>query len=317
LKNINILIIGFGAIGCRHAQSLLDNGNKNLSIIDENKDNIQKGLDAIGYSVSDVRIIDSFDEIGNEIPDLAIIATSAEPRFDIYKELINRKIKFFLLEKVLFQSHSQFKYAIDLTIQNGVKSYCNFPNRYFDNYIRIKKRLKNIDNKISMSVTGGDCGIGCSGIHYLDLFEYLTNSKINYTNSILEKWNKDNKRGDNYTDFSGMLIATNKKNDILRINFDKSHVGPCSVSISYQDNEIVLYEGSEIEFNFNKKNSFTNSFSIIPQSRLTAQLADDIFNDKSLMPSIEQAANSHLHLIKECNKIINKKNVTGFKCPIT
>ena len=56
-KDKKILIIGFGMIGSRHAQSLLDSGYKNISIIDENHKNIERGLGVIGYSKSDVKII--------------------------------------------------------------------------------------------------------------------------------------------------------------------------------------------------------------------------------------------------------------------
>ncbi len=316
LKDKKILIIGFGMIGSRHAQSLLDSGYKNISIIDENHKNIEKGLDVIGYSKSDVKVIKSTDDIKNHIHDIAIIATSASPRFEIYKNLLSANIKKFLLEKVVFQSDSQFKIALGLEKKAGAIAFCNFPNRYFDNYINLKRQISKIKDHIVMSVNAGDCGMGCSGIHYLDLFEYLTNSSINYSESILKEWTKDNKRGKYYTDFSGLFFASNDKNHTLKINFDKSHEGPCNVDISFKDNQVILYEGQELEYRVVESKKLVNNFSIIPQSKLTSKILNDIFLNKCLMPTINQVSNSHSHLFKECNKAI-KSHSNGEICPIT
>lgn len=316
MTNKHVLIVGFGMIGCRHAQSLLDSGYKNISILDENNENIQKGLATIGYSDSDVEILKSFDHINDDIPELAIISTSAEPRFDIYKNLLSRNIKNFLLEKVVFQSRSQFNNALNLEKKARANSYCNFPNRYFDNYIKLKNQLFKIEDPIIMFVNGGNCGMGCSGIHYLDLFEYLTGESIFNSKSIFEDWEKENKRGKSYTDFSGFFTATNKKNDLLKINFDKSHEAPCSVNISYKNNQIIFYEGFEIEYRIMESRTSKNSFSVTPQSYLTSKIVYDIFLNKCLMPTIEQTKNSHFHLFKECEKVI-KKEINDYRCPIT
>ncbi len=313
MKNKKILIVGFGAIGSRHAQSLLNDGYTDLTIYDENKNNIIEGLKTIGYKKSDISLIESFDLIKCETYELAIIATSAEPRFDIYKKLLSLNIKKFILEKVVFQSDLQFDDAIKSEEETLSNSFCNFPNRYFDNYIKIKEQILSTEDQVSIFVNGGDCGIGCSGIHYLDLFEYLTGSKINLSNSFLKKWEKNNKRGNNYTDFSGIFLAKNDKNDKLKINLDNSHNGPCNVHISFNDTQIILYEGSNCEFRFSKNTKSQSIFNLLPQSKLTSIIVEDIFNNKCLLPTISQTKNIHHHLFKECNSSLGHKKL----CPIT
>ena len=167
-----------------------------------------------------------------------------------------------------------------------------------------------------MSVNAGDCGMGCSGIHYLDLFEYLTNSSINHSESMLKEWTKDNKRGKNYTDFSGLFFASNDKNHTLKINFDKSHAGPCNIDLCFKDNQVILYEGQELEYRVIESKKLVNNFTIIPQSKLTSKILSDIFLNKCLLPTINQTSNSHSHLFKECNAAI-KSHSNGEICPIT
>ena len=58
----------------------------------------------------------------------------------------------------------------------------------------------------------------------------------------MEKWTKINKRGIEYIDFSGLLIASNSKDESIRIFFDKTHSGPVTISVQYSDISITFSE---------------------------------------------------------------------------
>ena len=131
------LIVGFGGMGCRHAQSLINMYNNASVFVHEPNDNIfNENLALIGESSNNnIKRVSILNEIKSKI-NFCVIATSAEPRFEILKELLNYDIENFLVEKVVFQSRVQFQEI--KKILKGKKVYVNFVNRYFENYIRIK-----------------------------------------------------------------------------------------------------------------------------------------------------------------------------------
>ena len=111
---MNILISGFGNIGCRHAQSLLASKHDyKLFVIEPSNKSFESGLSIIGANKDDFVRFHSINELQSGI-DLAISSTCAEPRYDIIKNLIEYGVKLFLIEKIAFQSLAQFDNIIKI-----------------------------------------------------------------------------------------------------------------------------------------------------------------------------------------------------------
>ena len=275
---------------------MLEVGYNNITIVDDSYDNILKGLDRINFSKDDIIIKKSFKEI-DEVQDLVILSTSSEPRFDIMKALVKNGTPLFLIEKVIFQSIDQFNEMNFILHKNSSVAYCNFPNRYFDNYINLKSKYS--DSRKKYSITAGDIGMACSGIHYLDLFEYISQNSILNSSSLLTKSNKKNKRGNNYIDFEGAFFAENSKGDTLEIFFDKSHEGPPFISVEIDNNKFIFSESDESYFYFDSGQISRGNHKIVPSSKLTSKIISDIFHGKTLLPRINDSKNIHLHLFKE------------------
>src|SRR5688572_21048070 len=112
----NVLIVGFGGMGCRHAQALLQEKDKFcIHVIETNPTNIENNIARIGAKRDDCKWYSSLEELPQI--DLAIIATSAGPRFNIVKSLLKKGIRYFLLEKIVFQSVSQFDEILSLAAE--------------------------------------------------------------------------------------------------------------------------------------------------------------------------------------------------------
>ena len=318
IKNKKILIVGFGGIGCRHTQSLLDDGFNDIYIYDTNTDNIYNNIKLIGYDLAEIKIVNSLNDLDSDYIDFVIISTSSEHRFDIFNKLVQKDIKYFLLEKIVFQSMEEFRKASQLIDDKKLFAYCNFPNRYFINYANLRQEIM-FSSKADFYISSGDCGIACSGIHYLDLFEYLTCSSIIETKSLLEKWTKNNKRGNSYIDFSGVFFAKNEKNNNMELFFDKSHNGGCMIRILLENKIVILSETDLSHYSINKNNEVIDnqSFNIKPQSQLTSKMVEDIYSHNSLLPTINESMNAHYHLFKECQKTINPNYTVDSKCPVT
>ena len=167
-----VLVVGFGSIGCRHAQSLLNNKeNYEIHILEPSRSTIEKNLKAINARMSDFTWYENLEEV--PMLDFAIISTSSSPRFEIIKYLLKIGFKKFLVEKIVFQSENQFNIILKYLHEKGATAYCNFGNRYVKAYNEIKKIIQYSEDKISIEVTGGLFGLGCNAIHYLDLLQFF------------------------------------------------------------------------------------------------------------------------------------------------
>ena len=115
-----IAIIGCGQIGSRHLQGLMKLEFPILiDVVDSSEEAIKLAkyrateIDSIVNS-NDIRYFSSITEIEDDI-DLCIIATSAKVRLKVLKLLLTlKKVKYLVLEKVLFQSIDEYVIAQEL-----------------------------------------------------------------------------------------------------------------------------------------------------------------------------------------------------------
>lgn len=312
---MNILVVGFGNMGCRHAQSLLKRKDEDkIIVIEPNKETVKSNKIRIGDLENRLIFIDTIEDLKLKI-DFAIIATSSNPRFDIVLKLLSFGVKKFLIEKVVFQSEKQFKKVIQKLHEFKAEAYCNFVNRYFSNYQLIKSELSK-DKPFKMIVSGGEFGLGCSSLHYMDLFEYMCNDYCKMVSSSLNLSNSKNSRGETYKEVNGLLLLKSSKGDKLLINSDIKKTGGVEITI-IQDSKIhILNEESLnhlqiLDDIILKKEDFI----IKNTSELTNNLVNEIFENRTVLPTVKETMNSHLQIFKVFNEVfgLSKSEL----CPIT
>lgn len=313
-----ILIVGFGAMGCRHVQSLLSQTHLyDLHVIEPSINIIQSNNDKIGATVDDYKWYKSLEEIDSKI-DLAIIATSAGPRFELMKALLIKGVSYFLLEKIVFQSQNQFDYIIKLMKESGAKAWCNFVNRYFSPYNKILSELKYERSPLNMTVYGGSFGLGCNAIHYIDIFQYITQTQdLNIHSSSLSTLKSENRRGDCYKEFLGNLHLENSKKDKLFIIAEEKFSGGIVINISTEDLLFNISEESQTFHFISEGQLVIEKFNIIPTSQLTEVIIKDIFKDDCRLSRLEDTYNAHVALFKEINTYLYQVNNVETICPIT
>jgi predicted dehydrogenase len=314
---MDALIVGFGSIGCRHAQSLLSVRRYGaIHIVEPSDQKFEEGVARIGATGNDVVRYRSLEEFHKKV-DVAIVATSSAPRFEIMRHLLANSIPLLLVEKIVFQSLLQFDEIITLLEKSGARAYCNFTNRYFSNYRHLKESLSARTLPLAMTVTGGDLGLGSNAIHYMDLFEYLTGEPIIGANSDLSKWDRENKRGSVYSEFSGLIAAQSRRGDSLLICFDPSHQGGAVLHLHFEDRMVILSEGTGIEMVIHEGTTTKQPFTIIPSSRLTHRIVEDMANNTCPLTTLVETRNAHRFLFTEVYKALNLPNKEGTLCPIT
>ena len=285
------LIIGFGGMGCRHAQSLLkleeseavyviepfdDVYEKNVGVIQAGDNNMLKRLDSLG-------------ELEDFI-DFVVLATTADVRFKLFKEVLKKQPKTILLEKVVFQSRQQFEDAIFLAEQHQVQVLGNLPNRYSTNYQGIKESGVRI---LSMKVVGPAFGLLCNAVHYIDLFQFLTNSKsISHANS--QGWlETQNKRGNHFIEGEGTMTFYSDHNVSLEITADSSVYNEIVVELVTGSETIRFNQTTQKGSSSSKLGRSSLSLEINFASDLTARIYKDASDGCSYLPSLQDLKLSH------------------------
>jgi predicted dehydrogenase len=323
VKTKKIAIIGFGAMGCRHAQSLINNpqtASWEIFAVETSEDNFKLGLQKIGADETRIQRVESIIKLPDGV-DMVIVATSSGPRFNIMNQLLDKGIRFYLLEKIVFQSLAQFDHIIQRMKQLEVVAYCNFVNRYFDNYNHIRKQIQaNPGIPVEMTVTGGEFGLGCNAIHYIDLFEYLTSStgKVTIEYNLLEELESGNKRGTEYKEFNGSLAAQNDKKQKLRITSFKAFETGIVINIRLGDHILhQLNENMSTAVEYNENGIRNHVFNLLPTSKLTAIICQDIFNGTCRLSTVQETRHTHAQLFGIFNNTLKLENKNETICPIT
>ena len=202
--------------------------------------------------------------------------------------------------------------------KNNATAYCNFVNRYFPNYKALKYHIENTKpSKITMCVNGGDFGLGCNAIHYLDLFEYMTNSNVKIIDALLSKSDTSNRRGTQYFELNGGIKGKDEKGNSLTITSISNSDTPVLLTYTLDDEIFQFNENDLQEFQFLKDTITNKKFNIVPTSLLSEQLIDDIYKNSSLLPTIQQIKNAHEELFKIFNPALGIKHKSNAICPVT
>ncbi|TCP22920.1 putative dehydrogenase [Tenacibaculum skagerrakense] len=318
MQKKKVLVVGFGMMGCRHVQAFLQDKTKyEVHVLELSQENIQTNLVRIGAKLEDCIWYDNLKNV--PLLDVAVVATSSAPRFNILKELINKGYRKFLIEKIVFQSGDQFKEILDLVESTNSEVYCNFVNRYFEAYNRIKKDLSQInEGKISMTVHGGEFGLGCNAIHYIDIFQYISDSnKISNISAIVDVLEEPNRRGSIYKEFTGTMQFTNEALDNILLVAEPKYVGGVTINIQKGENTYLLNENSQEFVSVIKGKVRRENFQIIPTSMLSNVIIEDIFNNNCQLTKLKDTEKSHLELFKIFNEKLFAKNSSDTICPIT
>jgi hypothetical protein len=297
----NIAIIGAGQLGRRHLQGLLTARlDANIYVVDPG----DSALAAAHVSVAEVqspatqRKAVKYAACAADFPrdlDLAIVATTADVRLQALQSLCKAAApRNLVLEKVLFQRASDYQDASDLIERHKIAAWVNCGRRMLTVYQNLREFFA--DDPVSrMEVFGGEWGLGCNGIHFLDLLQFLSGTgDLSIDTEGLVPGVLQSKRP-GFVEFAGSLrgsignagfqltsIAGSKKRHLISLHAS----GSKSVFIDEARCELWKHTGGTAEL---------ERFSLPYQSQMTGALAEQILEtgDCALTPYLESAA---LHL---------------------
>ncbi len=315
--NKQILLIGAGQLGSRHLQGLLKQTVKILTIyvLDPSPESQKVAKlraeeivhpHAIHYMIGWEKLPYYFD--------IAIIATNANIREEIVIQLLtNHQIRYLIHEKVLFQNLEAFKIIGDLIEKKKVSTWVNHPRRLFDSYIKLKQKL-NVDSAKVYQISGGNWGLGCNGLHFIDLILFLSGSILLSLDAewidaeVLESKRKG------FVEFTGTIKGRLQDGSIFFIT--SLHGQPSAITLTVfdaNDRYFVQEGGTPKIYNMTVDHEFKleeNSFTIEYQSSLTTTVIDQLLKTGICgLPTFMEATSPHKLFI---SALIDKYNsITG------
>jgi predicted dehydrogenase len=313
--NNKILLIGAGNLGSRYLQGLKAVNSKIIiyvyDIFEESLIKAKNYYDIIPKNIfsKEIFFINKLDKLPNSF-DIIIISTTANVRLEIIEDLLISNIKFknLILEKVLAQNLNNIDKILFL-LRNHSNVWINTPRRMMNWYNLIKSNLKS-NIPIKMSIRGGDWGLACNSIHFIDLINYFTGEHITNvsTTKLNNKW-EPSKRVNFFEVFGELNIYfSNGSHLILESNQNLINT------------YIIKFQQLNIEWEIDEKlgvaknsNGLLINGELTLQSKLTPILVEKLIKSNSCeLTDLHTSAKLHTPLIESLlshwNISMNKKD---------
>ncbi|MBT9493231.1 MAG: Gfo/Idh/MocA family oxidoreductase, partial [Paucibacter sp.] len=172
-----IAVIGAGQLGGRHLQGLVRiEPQSQYFVVDPSTEALQTAhtrVQETGVALAPDQVIylTTLSDLPSHL-DYVVVATAADVRLNVLKKLLAEKsVSNLLLEKVLFQHIKDYQAALDLFEMLPTKVWVNCPRRVFPIYQTVKNFFSG-QQLLQFQASGGNWGLGCNSVHFLDLIGY-------------------------------------------------------------------------------------------------------------------------------------------------
>jgi len=322
----NIVVIGAGQLGSRHLQALSKvNFQTTIEVVDPFAASLEVARARFNEMPSNpnvfgISFFSSLSELSTKV-DLAIIATNADIRADVIRTLLKHcDVKNLVLEKVLFQKPEEYTEIQALLKAQNVKVWVNHPRRMFPYYAKLKELLVG-SKQVSYQVQGGDWGLACNGLHFIDHFAFLTGCSdltIN-TDGLNPSVIVSKRKG--YFEVSGTLSGKIGAHPFKL--FCHENASPVVITICADNLNAIIDEGNGWMRISTKENGWKwvdeKAKIIYFQSELSNKIAEDIFETGQCdLPTFVDSTKLHIPFINAMLEHINRYGVEKHTtCPIT
>jgi len=280
----SILLVGAGQLGSRHLQSIarlpfpaeifvVDPFEGSLAVARERYAEIETGAE------QKIVFVQSIEQINAVKIDYAVIATTSDVRFDIFKSIANKfSIKYVIFEKVLFQRLSDYADAKKILDEHKIKAWVNCPRRLYPFYQKLKNDYLVASSPVEFNFEGGLWGLGCNSIHYIDALNYLTEEHVISVDSTGITKNIIKGKRERFIEFGGLLsVKYSSGSKLTLLDNEQQNTSTSLVSIKQNDLSVSLEEFSGA-FTISIRDEIKEQGVVEPvfQSNLTSRIILDI-----------------------------------------
>lgn len=200
-----VAVVGAGQLGSRHLQALARLSRPaRVWVSDPNPASLALARERWNEASPPASLVADFSGRLPERLDAAIVATDAASRERAIENLLkDRKVRFLVLEKVLFQDPDSLARVGALLERGGVRAWVNCPRRLWPLY-RDRPRPK---LPLELRVSGSGWGLATNAVHYLDLAAFLGGCRdFAIDTTGLSREESPSKRP-GFVEFFGTLVA--------------------------------------------------------------------------------------------------------------
>lgn len=313
----NIAIIGVGALGKRHLQSMIELQNDyNIFAVEVNPETVKQ----LSEEFPGVHFLTTIYELPTEL-NAAVISTNSNIRRLVFDDLTKQcKVTNIIFEKVLFQRENDFFFVHEKLNEMGINAWVNCARREWNSYQTLKEELSPC-REIYLSATGGQWGLGCNGIHILDLVEFLSGQSVEMLDiGKLEKGIVEGKRKGFY-EFYGTITGSAGRCKNFTISCINQSALPFRIEITTESSRYMIDEGhnfmlvsnAESEWEWNRRD-----FKQVYQSQMTGRVIKSIIEKGTCnLPVYESSMLLHLKLIRPLVDFFKLNGMEDDLCPIT
>lgn len=318
----NIAVIGVGALGKRHLQSLTEFGSEvNLCAVENN----ESALSALKKEFNEemncnVSFVPTVELLPTQI-DLVVIATSSNVRRMLFEKLTEHaEVSNVIFEKVLFQREEDYLAVQKILEEKKIKAWVNCARREWDFYHEIK-RILDESSMFTFSAIGGQWGMACNGIHMLDLVEFLVGeSKTELDISKVLPYVSESKRKGFFEVF-GSITGSCGKCHLLQLTCMDETTVPFMIEIVADKARLIINEVKKELYLAEEKNGWTwerRCFEAPFQSQLTYKVAKSIIESGDCrLADYQEAMELHLKFVGELIPFFKQQGMEEGLCPIT
>jgi len=322
-----VAIIGAGQLGSRHLQALASlKDSADIFISDPSHASLDMARERFQQVMpgNHLNVVFCTEIPANENKfDVAIVATNADVRRHVIEQLLTIcKVRYLVLEKVLFQKIDDYEAVGKLLREKGVSAWVNCPRRMWPSYNWLKAKIAS-QKILCVLVHGSNWGLGCNSIHMIDLVAFLS-GKTEYTISSqrLSPGSIPAKR-QGFEEFSGCLDGVFADGPIFSLFSSPVGDVPTIIEVVTETSRFIIKEHEQKTWYAEESGNWIwqeFDFVVPYQSSLTNLLVEELTAVGCCrLPGYDESAALHVPLIQALQSHLEQKDPArrGKSCPIT
>ncbi len=295
MKRLTVVISGAGQLGSRHLQGLATCSLPLDIYIQDPSEGALKMSEgrwlevAVGGATQHrLNLCHRLSELPRQV-DVVIVATPADVRPNIVAEIAKQsQVNYWILEKVLARSVAGMQRILHNIGGNG-QAWVNTPRRTLPWHQQIKAVLAG-DQPITLRVDGGDWGMACNSIHFLDMFAWLTGETLEglCTDGLDPQWVPAKRPGN--MEVMGTLDARFSGGSSVKLT---ARPGDVVYAFELTDGKHV-WQIDEVAGTASRMDGLTIPGRIPYQSEVTGGLVETLLETGNCaLPTLDQSAQMH------------------------
>jgi predicted dehydrogenase len=236
------LLIGFGSIGRRHLRELSSRSKE--VIVYDLKNSFPEIIEEVGNAsfCSDWNSI----SLNHKDIDFSVISTWGPNHLQQLKNVESLGVKSVLIEKPLAASLQDIQVIEQITKNKQMRLFENFHFRYsyFKSAVQKLEHDFNLGSLIQFNISGGAKCIATTGIHYLDLCEWILECRPESVVSDL-KFSYINPRSSTLRIYEGLAKWNYPSGASLTMNFTNESYADAVIEIVWK-NAKAVFEASTL-----------------------------------------------------------------------